>query len=79
MVGLFNRFPQEVPLVSAETTPGLLKVVEAVQTHPKIKEWQATDLFKSLRPSRQTPAMPRAAGIRLNDRQGNKTGGIAAS
>ncbi|KAG0243426.1 hypothetical protein B0O80DRAFT_426167 [Mortierella sp. GBAus27b] len=77
IISLFNRFPQETPLLSAEKTPGLLKLVEAVETHPKLQEWQATELFKSLRPSRLHPALPQAAGVRLNDRQGNKTGGIA--
>ncbi|KAG0315073.1 hypothetical protein BGZ97_008624, partial [Linnemannia gamsii] len=47
-----------------------------IDENPKIKAWRETELSKSLRPSRASPAQPRAASVRLNDRQGNLTGGI---
>ncbi|KAF9278682.1 hypothetical protein BGZ68_008427 [Mortierella alpina] len=65
-------------LLTQEMAPGLLKVKAVVDQHPKIVQWRETELYKSLRISRQQPPLPRASCVRLNDRQGNKTGGQAA-
>jgi len=78
MVDLIMRFPPAVQLFTPETTPGLLKVKEVIDSNPKIKQWRESELYKSLRPSRATPALPRSSSVKLNDRQGNKTGGLDA-
>ncbi|KAF9923790.1 hypothetical protein BGZ65_008672 [Modicella reniformis] len=76
IIDLIKRFPHSEYMISSETTPALVKVKETVDNHPKIKQWYETELFKSLRPTISTPPWPRPSGIRLNDRQGNKTGGL---
>ncbi|KAG0204910.1 hypothetical protein BGX28_003289 [Mortierella sp. GBA30] len=75
---MIQRLPGAAELLSQETAPGLLKVKEVVDQHPKIAQWRESELYKSLRSSRASPVQPRAGSVRLNDRQGNKTGGLNA-
>ncbi|KAF8923853.1 hypothetical protein EDD21DRAFT_217450 [Dissophora ornata] len=78
MIDLILRFPPAAQLFTPETTPGLVKVKEVVDSNPKIKQWRESELYKSLRPSRAFPAFPRPSCVKLNDRQGNKAGGLDA-
>ncbi|KAF9080146.1 hypothetical protein BGX23_002578, partial [Mortierella sp. AD031] len=76
LIDTILRFPPGAALINAETAPGLLKLKETVDKDPKIVAWRETELYKSQRSSRAAPAQPRAASVKLNDRQGNLTGGI---
>ncbi|KAF9347926.1 hypothetical protein BGX26_000638 [Mortierella sp. AD094] len=76
MIDLIQRLPPAANFITPEATPGLFKIKQVIDSHPKIIEWRETDLSKSLRPSRALPQLPRASGTKLNDRQGNKTGGV---
>ncbi|KAF9431530.1 hypothetical protein BGZ76_000193 [Entomortierella beljakovae] len=76
VIDLILRFPPAASMITPETAPGLSKLKQVTDNHPKIIEWRNTSLFKSLRPSRAFPALPRDPSTKLNDRQGNKTGGI---
>ncbi|KAI7818020.1 hypothetical protein BC939DRAFT_308130 [Gamsiella multidivaricata] len=78
LVELVHRLPAAAQLINSESAPGLIKVKETIDTHPKIVQWRQTELFKSLRFSRAIPPMPRPSTIKLNDRRGNKTGGLHA-
>ncbi|KAF9172577.1 hypothetical protein BGX21_005475 [Mortierella sp. AD011] len=69
-------FPSAANLITPEITPGLLKLKQVIDSDPKIIQWRESELCKSLRLSRAFPQLPRAPGIKLNDRQGNKTGGV---
>ncbi|KAF9188566.1 hypothetical protein BGZ51_000507 [Haplosporangium sp. Z 767] len=75
-IDLIQRFPPGAQLLTPETTPGLLKVKDVIDNHPKIMNWRASELYKSQRSSRAVPALPAPSSVRLNDRQGNKSGGI---
>ncbi|KAG0318677.1 hypothetical protein BG000_004100 [Podila horticola] len=72
MLRLLQRFPASADLLNAEKTPGLIKLHEKINAHPKIVEWRATELAKSLRASRQFPAQPRAACAGIHDRKDNQ-------
>jgi hypothetical protein len=72
MVEVILRFPQAQHLFTPETAPGLLKVKQVIDEDPKIKQWRASDLYKSIRPSRAFPAMAIDPSTGLNDRKGNK-------
>ncbi|KAF9115674.1 hypothetical protein BGX27_006918 [Mortierella sp. AM989] len=76
MVGLIQRLPPAANLITPETAPGLIEIKKVIDSHPKIVAWRETEHSKSLRFSRASPQLPRASGTKLNDRQGNKTGGI---
>ncbi|KAG0044019.1 hypothetical protein BGZ83_010743 [Gryganskiella cystojenkinii] len=72
LVNMILMFPQGRTIFTPETTPGLLKVVEAINQDPKIQQWHASELYKSQRPNRAFPAQPTPECAGLNDRQGNK-------
>ncbi|KAG0284692.1 hypothetical protein BGZ96_010959, partial [Linnemannia gamsii] len=76
LVDMILRFPPGAGLFNPEAAPGLVKVKQAIDENLKIKAWRETELYKSHRPSRAAPAQPRAASVKLNDRQGNLSGGI---
>ncbi|KAG0313859.1 hypothetical protein BGZ99_008526 [Dissophora globulifera] len=71
LVGIFLQHPSTGHLITPETAPGLLKVKEAIDTHPKIVQWRETPLFKSLRPNRDFPALPRPDCIKPYKRNSN--------
>ncbi|KAI1297945.1 hypothetical protein EDD11_006903 [Mortierella claussenii] len=77
LIQLVQRFPQAAQLINPESAPGLWKVKDTIDQHPKIQQWRQSALFKSLRASRAFEALPHASGVRLNDRQGNLTGGLS--
>ena len=79
LVGVIQRLPFSAHLITPETAPGLVKVKEVVDSHPSIVQWRETPLFKSLRLSSSFPSRPRPDGIKLNDRNGNKSGGLDAA
>ncbi|KAF9338371.1 hypothetical protein BG006_003537 [Podila minutissima] len=72
MLRVIQRFPASAELLNAEKTPGLVKLQEEINAHPKIAEWRASELARSLRPSRQFPALPRASGTGIHDRKDNQ-------
>ncbi|KAF9133046.1 hypothetical protein BGW39_010736 [Mortierella sp. 14UC] len=79
LMDILLRFPQGAALLIPETAPSLLKLKAKIDADPKIKAWRATDLYKSQRASRAAPAAAsRPDTIRLNDRLGNLSGGIAS-
>ncbi|KAF9575550.1 hypothetical protein EC968_002486 [Mortierella alpina] len=78
LLDVILRFPASSQLPTPEMAPGLFKVKAAVDQHPKIAQWRETELYKSLRPTRRVPPAPRPNCVRLNDRKGNETGGLAA-
>ncbi|KAF9964168.1 hypothetical protein BGZ70_006835 [Mortierella alpina] len=76
LLDIILRFPASPHLLTQEMAPGLFKVKAMVDQHPKIAQWRETELYKTFRSTRRSPSMPRPNCIRLNDRQGNKTGGL---
>ncbi|KAF9426190.1 hypothetical protein BGZ94_006843 [Podila epigama] len=68
---VIQRYPNSDKLVNKEKTPGLVKLQEEIASHPKLIAWHESELFKSLRPSRAFPALPRAAGTGIHDRLDN--------
>ncbi|KAF9920032.1 hypothetical protein FBU30_010236, partial [Linnemannia zychae] len=79
LLDMILRFPTASSLISPEVTPALFKVKSSVDSDPKIKAWRDTELYKSLRASQASPALPLASSIKLNDRKGNLTGGLVPS
>ncbi|KAG0297792.1 hypothetical protein BGZ98_000426 [Dissophora globulifera] len=71
LVDMILRLPTTGQLITPEIAPGLLKVKEAIDTHPKIVQWRETSLFKSLRPSSTLPVQPRPDSIKVYNRNGN--------
>ncbi|KAG0284767.1 hypothetical protein BGZ98_005802, partial [Dissophora globulifera] len=71
LVGLILQLPSTGHLITPETAPGLLKVKEAIDTHPKIVQWRETPLFKSLRPNQDFPALPRPDCVKVYNRNEN--------
>ncbi|KAG0288766.1 hypothetical protein BGZ98_004147, partial [Dissophora globulifera] len=71
LIDVILRLPSAANLITPETAPGLVKVKEAVHTHPKIARWRETPLFKSLRSSRNIPVQPRPDGVKVYNRNGN--------
>ncbi|KAF9980635.1 hypothetical protein BGZ75_008197 [Mortierella antarctica] len=71
LASLVVASPQGQALLTPETAPGLLKVKEAVDQDPRIQQWRASELFKSLRPNRAFPSNPVPACVGYNDRKGN--------
>ncbi|KAF9926757.1 hypothetical protein BGZ67_007963, partial [Mortierella alpina] len=55
LASLVVASPQGQALLTPETAPGLLKVKEAVDQDPRIQQWRASELFKSLLPIVPSP------------------------
>ncbi|KAF9976651.1 hypothetical protein BGZ73_008122 [Actinomortierella ambigua] len=71
ILSVLERLPNIHDYINEQKTPGIVALQKTLQANPKLQAWHESELFKSLRPSRQFPARPMAPGTGFSDRKGN--------